>query len=90
MSLPTAGEMDAWLTGYAACLAKLLYYYPLRVATDTLYLEAVEWIRKNADDPGLYQLRELEIRWGRDRTAEGKRATLRDILAARDAVMVTP
>ena len=37
-------------------------------------------VRDHAEDEDLYQLRELEIQWGRDTDPDDRRETLRDIL----------
>ena len=84
---PAAADMDAWLAGYGAALEREQYIYPEREAIDALYTVAGDWIREQARIvPVLYRLRELEIQWGRDRTPEGKRDSLHNLLLTCDAM----
>ena len=79
-NLPEPFLMDTWLEGYAAALDSLGYIYPERDALDLLCSAAVAGVRDHAEDEDLYQLRELEIQWGRDTDPDDRRETLRDIL----------
>tara|TARA_R110001632_G_scaffold43658_4_gene110830 strand:- start:1815 stop:2078 length:264 start_codon:yes stop_codon:yes gene_type:complete len=80
-NLPAPYLMDTYLEGYAACLRQLGYLYPERVAMRRLYDEAVQWVRDHADDAGLYQLREIEVDWGRCSDYDERYEVLRYLLA---------